>query len=144
MALEINYAPASTYDLRSEVNAGENVEISHGNMQFKAKVENAIVPYQSFICKYHHVLNDYIVERELTEDEYMRYYQRPKLLSYDLYGTPELWSWLMYINNCKSVANFTYSHLKVFTSNIGTAITEILTMTGDDLKTNKSEVYTDE
>jgi hypothetical protein len=144
LALETNYAPDSAYDLPSEVSAGKNIEVSHGNMQFKTRIGNVVVPYQSFICKYSHVLGNYIVERTYSVEDFHRYYQRPKLLSSDLYGTPELWSWLLYINNCKSAANFTNRTVKVFTSNIGTAITEILTMENDDLKSNKSEVYTED
>jgi hypothetical protein len=143
MALATNYEPESAYDLPSEVEAGKEVEISHGNMQFKTRIGNIVVPHKSFICKYHYILSNYIMDIEFTDDEYHRYYQSPKLLSSDLYGTPELWSWILYINNCKSVANFTNKKVKVFTTDIETAITELLTMLNDDIKTNKAEVYTE-
>jgi hypothetical protein len=143
MAVASSYEPNNTYDLPSEVEAGKNVEKSHGNMQFKTRIGNLIVPYKSFICKYYHALSDYIIEYEFTDEEYHRYYQSPKLLSTDLYGTPELWSWILYINNCRSVANFTERKVKVFSNNIDTAITELFTMLNDDIKDNKAEVYTE-
>lgn len=139
------YAPGNAYDLPSEVASGKNITISHGNMQFKTRIDNRIVvPKVSLIGQYHGILSKYIVEKEYTDKEFSHYYQRPKLLSLDLYGTPELWSWLLYINNCKSVANFTNPKLKVFTSDIGTAIREILTITSQDMAKNRAEVYPDE
>lgn len=139
------YAPGNAYDLPSEVASGKNITISHGNMQFKTRIDNRIVvPKVSLIGQYHGILSKYIVEKEYTDKEFSHYYQRPKLLSLDLYGTPELWSWLLYINNCKSVANFTNPKLKIFTSDIGTAIREILTITSQDMAKNRAEVYPDE
>ena len=139
------YAPGNAYDLPSELASGKNITISHGNMQFKTRIDNRIVvPKVSLIGQYHGILSKYIVEKEYTDKEFSHYYQRPKLLSLDLYGTPELWSWLLYINNCKSVANFTNPKLKVFTSDIGTAIREILTITSQDMAKNRAEVYPDE
>ena len=139
------YAPSNAYDLLSEVASGKNITISHGNMQFKTRIDNRIVvPKVSLIGQYHGILSKYIVEKEYTGKEFLHYYQRPKLLSLDLYGTPELWSWLLYINNCKSVANFTNPKLKIFTSDIGTAIREILTITSQDMAKNRAEVYPDE
>lgn len=139
------YAPDNAYDLPSEVASGKNITISHGNMQFKTRIDNRIVvPKVSLIGQYHGILSKYIVEKEYTDKEFSHYYQRPKLLSLDLYGTPELWSWLLYINNCKSVANFTNPKLKIFTSDIGTAIREILTITSQDMAKNRAEVYPDE
>ena len=139
------YAPSNAYDLLSEVASGKNITISHGNMQFKTRIDNRIVvPKVSLIGQYHGILSKYIVEKEYTDKEFLHYYQRPKLLSLDLYGTPELWSWLLYINNSKSVANFTNPKLKIFTSDIGTAIREILTITSQDMAKNRAEVYPDE
>lgn len=140
-----DYPPNRAYDIPSEISAGKNITISHGNMQFKTRIDNRIVvPKLSLIGRYHGILSKYIVEREYTDKEFDKYYQKPRMLSIDLYGTPELWSWLLYINNCKSVANFTKRKLKVFTSNIGTAMQEILTIANADMAKNKAEVYPDE
>lgn len=145
MAAPSMYPIASAYNMESEIEANEQVQVSHGNLQFKTRIDDRIVvPHCSVIAKYHHALNDFIIDVEYTDEEFRKYYQSPKMLSMDLYGTYELWSWLLYINNCKSVANFTNPKLKVFTSNIMTAINEILTIYSKDLKANKEEVYPDE
>lgn len=137
------YEPSNTYTLSDEVNKGKIVELSHGNMQFKTRVDDMVIPYQTLICRYHNILNSYIIEITLTDDEYAKYYQKPKLLSMDRYSTPELWSGLLYINNMVSVTNFTKQTIKVFTSGIINALEEIMTIYSEDITTNKNEVYED-
>lgn len=145
MAFAGTYGPDTAYDLPSEVEEGKDLEVSHGKMQFKTRIDDRIVvPHYSLIAKYSHALRDFIIEVTYTDEEFRQFYQKPKALSLDLYGTQELWSWLLYINNCKSVANFTNPKLKIFTQNIDSAIGEILTLNNEDLKKNQSEVYPDE
>lgn len=136
-----NYPPNSAYTLRAEVDKGKNITFSHGNMQFKVQKDGIISPYQSFICRYHNILNPYIIERTYTDEEFINYYQRPKVLSQDLYGTPELWSGLLYINNVVSTANFTNKTVKVFTSNIIEVLNELMTIYHDDIEDNQNTVY---
>ena len=139
------YEPNKAYDINMEVSLGKSVELSHGKMQFKVRSEDKVVsPYQSLICKYHNILAPYIKERILTEDEFRKYYQKPKLLSQELYGTPELWSGILYINNMVSVANFTQKNIKVFSTNILSILEEMVTICSDDLETNRNECYPDE
>lgn len=140
MAIEY-YEPSDAYELTSEVNKGKELELSHGNMQFKTKLDEMVIPYQTLICKYHNILNDYIIEITLNDNDYSKYYQKPKLLSMDRYGTPELWSGILYINNMVSVANFTKRTIKIFRNDIISALEEIMTIYNDDIVSNKKEVY---
>ncbi len=141
--------PSMAYSIPREVEIGKTIETSHGNMQYKARFtdltgdedRHIVMPHYSLIAKYRNILNQYIYEKELTEEEMRRYNQRPKLLSSDLYNTPELWSWILYINNCKSIANFTNKKVKVFTSNILSAVDEIMTIENDDLTENHNAAY---
>lgn len=136
-----SYEPANTYDLPAEVTAGKHVELSHGNMQFKTNVNGMVIPYQTLVCRYHNILTPYIKEVTLDDNDYAKYYQKPKLLSMDYYGTPELWSGILYINNMVSVANFTKKTIKLFTSSIIEVFEEIMTIYNDDLTNNKKEAY---
>lgn len=138
------YEPSNAYRLSEEVTTGKNVEFSHSNFQFKVNDDGVIHSYASLFSKYHHILTPYIIDTVLSDEEYHKYYQKPKLLSTDLYGTPELWSGILYINNMVSVANFTKKKIKVFSSNILTVMREIMTIYNDDLTNNKKEVYKDE
>ena len=141
MAIVGEYKPDSAYDLKMEVSFGKSVEMSHGNMQFKVNNGGVITPYQTLIGKYHNILSKYITEKTFTDDEFRKYNQRPKLLSKDLYGTPELWSGLLYINNMVSVTNFNKRTIKVFTTGIIDALEEIMTICNNDLESNKNECY---
>ena len=143
MSLVANYEPVSAYDLDSEVSLGKQVELSHGNMQLKTTVGDMIIPYQTLVCRYHNILTPYIESYTLSDSDFTKYYQKPKLLSMDLYGTPELWSGILYINNMVSVANFNKKTIKVFTRNIIEVLEEIMTIYNDDLTNNKKEVYAD-
>lgn len=68
----------------------------------------------------HNVLNDYIEELEdlsvtvtLTDEEYNKYLYKPKLLSYDVYGTTELYFVIMIINRICNVKEFNFKKLKM-------------------------------
>lgn len=137
------YKPHDTYTLPDEISAGKDIEMSHDNFQFKVKDNNVIHSYSTLFSKYHNILTPYIYTMTLSEDEYNKYYQKPKLLSYDLYGTPELWSGILYINNMVSVANFTSRTIKVFNNKIFDALEEIMTIYNDDITNNKKEVYSE-
>lgn len=135
------YEPNNTYNLPAEVSAGKYVELSHGNMQFKTKVDDMIIPYQTLVCRYRNILRPYIKEVTLSDSDYAKYYQKPKLISMDQYGTPELWSSILYINNMVSVANFTKRNIKLFTADIIEVFEEIMTIYSDDLNDNRKEAY---
>lgn len=137
------HEPSNCYDLDSEINAGKIIDFSHGNMQFKTTLGDMIIPYQTLVCRYRNILSPYIKEITFNDGDYAKYYQKPKLLSMDLYGTPELWSSILYINNMVSVANFTKKTIKIFSSGIESIFEEIMTIYNDDLTNNKKEVYVD-
>lgn len=141
MAMVDYYGPAETYDLPSEVQKGKNLSFSHAGMLLKTRSGNVIMPYQSLIGKYSRALKKYIVDYTLTEEEMRMYYQRPKLFCMDKYGTPELWSGILYINNMKSVVNFTKRNIKMFTNDINVAINELITIYQPDIEMNKADVY---
>lgn len=144
MSVVKNFPPGNAYDLFSEVIEGKALEFSYGNMQFKTRKDNIVSPYQTLIGRYYHALTKYIISKELTSEEYRRYYQQPKLLSIDLYGTPELWSGLLYINNVVSTTKFVKKQLKVFSTGIIEALNEVMTIYYDDIHNNRLEVYPDE
>lgn len=141
MAIVDQYGPADTYDLPSEVRKGKNLSFSHAGMLLKARSGNTIMPCQSLIGKYSRALKNYIIDYTFSDDEMKLYYQRPKLFCMDKYGTPELWSGILYINNMRSVVNFTQKDIKIFTQDIGTALNELIAIYQPDIEMNKTEVY---
>ena len=139
--MERTYKPYNEYTLEREINAGKSVDFSHSNFQLKIKEDGIIHSYASIFSMYSNILTPYIYEKTFTNEEYLKYFQKPKLLSYDMYGTPELWSGLLYINNMVSVADFKKKKIKVFSSNIIDVIDEIRTIYYDDFNNNKNQVY---
>lgn len=144
MAMVDHYGPADAYDLPSEVQRGKNVSFSHAGMLLKVRDGHMITPYQSLIGKYSKALRNFIVDYEMTDDEFKLYYQKPKLFCMDKYGTPELWSGILYINNMRSVVNFTQRSIKIFTQDINVALNELITIFQPDIEMNKNDVYKDD
>ena len=77
-----------------------------------------IVNGSPILPKYMPELRSIVEKHELTDDEYYRWRFNPKRMSYDLYGTTELWTLLLDINELTSVTQFNTRVLKVFPASI--------------------------
>ena len=64
------------------------------------------IPYASITNKYKHFLHQIIATFDMYEEDKEIYMFNPKRLSYDLYGTTELWNDLLLLNHCISAATF--------------------------------------
>lgn len=135
------YEPYEINDIRSQIDSGKDIEFSHGYMQFKTSHDNVVSGYRSLICEYYHILTKYIKQYSMTDKEMQMYSRRPKLMSNTLYGTPELWSGLLYINNMVSVVQFTQRTINIFTPGIIEVLEELMTIRHQDLSKNRLEVY---
>lgn len=127
------------------IKKGKQLEISHDKMHFKASLLDSegnpiIVNHTSILMKYIDFLQDYIVDVEMTDSEFSRYMFQPRLLSYDLYGTTELWSSILALNNITHSSEFKIQKLKLFKNNIFDAINEILVLENREIKRNKTEI----
>ena len=129
------YDNAATMD--EYVEEGKNLVFSRDNNLFKSRYGEVTVPTQTLICRYYDSLKSYIIDKTLTKDEQNRYKYNPRFLSYDLYGTPELWADILYINNMVSVAEFNKSSIKVFSTSIIDAIIEIKLIVENDMIDNR-------
>lgn len=68
------------------------------------------VPFHDFFIKYREELKPAITYYTLSE---MAYY-RPKSVSFELYGTTELWLALLRVNNMKNISEFCIPLIKVY------------------------------
>ena len=73
--------------------------------------------FSSLTNKYRTYLLACVVPTQLTEEEQERYRYAPKKLSYDLYGTTELWADLLKLNGCASITEFEPDFVKVYDPN---------------------------
>ena len=87
-----------------------------------------IVNGDSLLTPFYSELKDIIKKETLTDEEYLKYRFNPKLLSYDLYGTTELWSLLLDINELTSVTEFDMKELKVFPPTVTDKLDRIINL----------------
>lgn len=99
--------PAKTYRLSHFITKGRQAPtISYTDLSYRES-HNGI----SFVVK--NVINDYITELKqlaykvmLSDKEYEMYKYKPKLLSYDIYGTTEYYIYILLINDMCSIYEF--------------------------------------
>lgn len=131
------FEPDDEFTLDRWIKEGKNLDISQDKLCLKDRVGDVIIPYQTLICRYYHTLLPFTSVRELTQEEYLKYKNNPKLLSQDLYGTPELWSAIMYINNIVSIADFKKQKLRLFHTSIISKLEELMVLAEEELQENK-------
>lgn len=109
--------------LSEQISEAEKLEISYRslhpsyliyNEQSKETIE---LPFSSITNKYKTYLLACVVSFQLSEAEKENYRYSPKKLSYDLYGTTELWADLLKLNGCISIAEFEPDYIRVYDPN---------------------------
>lgn len=100
------------------IDSVKDMEVSYRNLHSNIYINNGKdiikIPYKSIIREYLPFFESIVVELPLTPAEVVDYRYKPKKLSYDLYGTTELWSSLLELNNIYSVIEFDLEKVKVF------------------------------
>lgn len=107
----------------------DNSEFTSTIEEFIRSKSNDIISYDKFsifekvnsiYMITHNVLNDYIVELKrlaltvaLTDEQFDKYQYKPKLLAYDIYGTPELYFVILAINDMCDVKQFSKRKIKM-------------------------------
>ena len=140
MADESVFSPDNEHQLDDWIKEGEDLSISHGSLCLKTRGGDVIAPYQSLVCRYYYALLPFTQEITLSDSDYLKYKNNPKLLSQDLYDTPELWSSILYINNIVSIADFKKKKLRVFGTDIMNKLEELMVLAEENIKKNKIEI----
>lgn len=96
-----------------------DMEISYRNLHTTVNIKNKNeiikIPYKSITREYLPFFNKTIISLPVSDSDIYTYRYKPKKLSLDLYGTTELWSALLEINNMYSITDFTLEKpIKVF------------------------------
>lgn len=133
--------------IQQQVAQGNALAISNANINYHkvlaADGDKVVINFESLLTQYRYFLKKHIVILTLTDEQYLNYRFKPKSLSYDLYGTIEMASMLLTINNVVSVSEFDFKKVKVFDSGIKDFINEVLNKEKAKITANKSEVTTD-
>ena len=77
---------------------------------------------------------------EFTTKEYYKYRFNPKVLSYDLYGTTELWFFILMANEIYTISEFDFKKLKLFDASIISKLNRMLELDKEFLEINSMEV----
>lgn len=77
------------------------------------------IPFSSLTNKYRDYLKKCIIEVNISDDAKLRYWYKPKTVSYEFYRTTELWNDILVINNAFSIKDFKPSNkIKIYNPKI--------------------------
>lgn len=117
-------------NISSLIDYENQLKLSHNKLFLKSLIKsngnNLIVNSTSLPNMYYDYILNSTYTLTLTNSEYMKYRYQPKLFCHDVYGTTELWSLLLKINNFSSISEFNSKKIKVFDVDIFNILNEIL------------------
>lgn len=87
-----------------------------------------IVNFTNLVNKYMPEIRGLKLKITLSNDEYAKYKFNPKLLSYDIYGTTELWFLILEANELHSVTQFDSKTIYLFRTDIVDKLARILNL----------------
>lgn len=124
------------------INAGQNLAFGHEKYMLKYQTEQSkiVVPMQSLVQKYRGAFRKYIVEYEMTDKEFERWKYNPKRMCKEMYGTPELWTEILFINHMVGITEFKKQTVKLYTLGIIDAINELLMIYKMDIADNRASL----
>lgn len=140
MAMKLN----SINNLSEFGTYAKSLDLSHDKMHLKSKLTfnsgNIIVNSTSLANKYWDYILNTCYEIELSDIDYLKYRYQPKLYCYHKFGTTELWSLLLKVNNITSVAEFNMKKFLTFTDRIFTVLNEIMILEEDNIAKNNVDI----
>lgn len=125
---------------------GEELDLAHGKMFVRTPIvigDNKVIisNYTSILTPYMDYIKTALVDYTITDEEMMEYKYKPKYFCLMKYGTMELWSLLLRVNNMKSIMDFKKKNIKVFNELlIFDIINEILILEEARIQKNNDEV----
>lgn len=131
--------------IQDVISAGKELKLCNRELSLKSVLTNSndekfIINITNVFEQYYEILLENTVIVTLTDEEYLKYRFKPKVLSFDLYGTIELHYLLLRLNHVYSVINFDFTELRVFNTNILDLLNEILVLENDNLIGNEVDV----
>ena len=111
--MSIDLSSEYTYTVEQFIKSEDSTKIDYNSLAIFQKVN-------SIYMITHNVINDYMPELKamcgtvvMSDLEYLKYKQKPKLLAYDCYGSTELYFLILKLNNMYDVKQFDKKSLKM-------------------------------
>lgn len=106
--------PQKTTTIEDLIDSGNGISITYHNLSFLDQVSNGTwVTAQNVISDYMDELINAAVNVELSYEQQLAYFYKPKLLCYDIYGNPELYFVILLMNDMADVKEFTKPVIKM-------------------------------
>lgn len=99
-----------------------------------------LMNFENLIIKYMPELKEMKVKVSLSNEEYSRYKFNPKLLSFDIYGTTELWFLILEANELHTISQFDSKTIYLFRADIIEKAARILNLEVSNKNYNADEV----
>lgn len=141
-ALGISNLPERTATIEDFIDMGDTDDITYANFSILVKCigENSIVQYaqDNIIYDYLPELNERTVTLTMTDNEFIKYRYKPKLLAYDLYGSTEVYFVIMALNGMCNIKDFNKKKLKLlYKSDLLELLNEIYSAESDYILYNR-------
>lgn len=141
-ALGISNLPERTATVEDFIDMGDTDDITYANFSILVKCigENSIVQYaqDNIIYDYLPELNERTVTLTMTDNEFIKYRYKPKLLAYDLYGSTEVYFVIMALNGMCNIKDFNKKKLKLlYKSDLIELLNEIYSAESDYIMYNR-------
>lgn len=109
----------NTYTVEDFIELGKDIDdIQYSKYAIFSKpsndLENPIIyPENNIIYDYEEEFKKLAVQVEMTDTEFLKYKYKPKLLSYDLYGSTELYFAILFLNGTCNIKDFNRQNVKL-------------------------------
>ena len=106
----LSYNIATANKLDTMIKLGANVSLKYSKLCYKRLTDNdQIRCMYNVLDDYMDILDTYLIDVALSPEEVKKYKYNPKRMAYDLYGSTDLYSFILYINKYSSIREFTLS-----------------------------------
>lgn len=125
---------------------GKSLQLAHSKLFDRVAIATGedkliIANYTSVLTQYMSYIKATLQEYTFTDEEFLTYQYKPKMFCYHKYGTMELWSLLLRVNNMISIMDFTKKTIKVFNEDlIFQLLNEIIILEKSRMEKNNIEI----
>lgn len=149
ISLNITNLPENTSTIEEFIDMGACDEITYKNFSILVKFigESSVIEYaqDNIIYDYMDELLAKAKDFELSDSDYIKYRYKPKLLSYDIYDTTELYFVILAINGMCSIKDFNKRKIKLlYKSDMMNLLNQIYSAESDYILYNRKHIQTSE
>lgn len=102
-----------TYTVESFIKATSMDNISFEQLSLLDKSNDIVMITYNILNDYKDEIDSLAVTINLSDDEFLKYCYRPRMLSYDIYGDTEMFFIILFVNNICSAKEFNKRKIKM-------------------------------